>query len=1538
MKFIYPPQLPISAQKDRIEQAVRTSQVVIVQGQTGSGKTTQIPKMLLEMGFGSRGKHIAHTQPRRIAARSVAERICEEIQTRLGDEIGYQVRFDDRSTPTTRLCVMTDGILLAQIQRDPQLRRYDAIIIDEAHERSLNIDFLLGYLTELLPRRRDLRLIVTSATIDAEKFQKHFEKALGKPVPVIEVSGRTYPVTILYEPAGSAPQLHPVSGFADLTDFSASPLTSPLADSDDSNDTGDDTNHSDAGSSSDDGDMPRHVARAVAEILADSRHASGPRDVLIFAAGQRDIRDYEQAIRSALPAQTSSTTRPDSVEIIPLYARLSAQEQHRIFEHHTRQRIIIATNVAETSLTVPDIRYVVDPGLARIARYSKSAKVQRLPIEPISQASANQRAGRTGRVADGVCIRLYSQEDFLSRPEFTDPEILRTSLGHVVLHMLSVGVAHTAEDVTDFGFIDPPDTRAVSDGITELNELGALSSTSGVLRLTPLGRHLARIPIDDRLGRMILEAGKIGTADVLACVLVIVAFLSLQDPRERPEDKREEADQLHQRYSDPQSDFLTILNIWDRFFGASAKKVSNSQLRKKAKTEFFNYLRLRQWRNLVSQLRLMCRRMNYAVGSIHPIEATDRAILALPLAQQGKSSLAEKWDSDAIHRSILAGLLSNMGHQLIREPKASDFAGLKGAARARAIRRAKRQNKNMYQGARGTRFGIFPASPLSRSTPEWVMTAALIQTNRLWAHMAAKIDPAWALPLAGSLTRTTYSPAHWSAQAGAALATKTVLLYGLPIVSGQRVQWSRINPVEAHQFLLRQGMVEDGIRRRFPHDDFLARNRRVLETSSQEANMTRRVTQSVNDEDLFAFYDRVIPSDVTNVAELGAWWRRTYAKHPHLCDFNPDDDVLRTTAGEHISADEYPSIWYARTRENSANSGSTTADDTNANGSSQTIPLRLSYAYTPGKPGDGVSVHIPLRYLNRIDPTQFTWLVPGMRHELILGIIKALPKQLRVQFVPAPDSADTIDAWIEDRLNEASAPGLVPESESDTQSRSDSEQEQAQGTPADQRDDDNDDGQNADVPTSSTDNHNQQGSSSSASSTLLSRVANLSADEQPRTLEQMRTYASAQARAQHISRAQEEAPYGSALTRLPFARVFALAAITTRGAQILPHVIDSYWNTIADYLRVTFVVEKDAPRFDRPRIHRHSSNLVASFGTLTDQGPEGRQLNDEERNGHKHSGQKSNNRGQNRRGKAHEPWKPEVLASGKSLTALQHDLADQAKKAAASSISASAQHARQKGHAVASATILHTSGATTKPRDEMIRDAALAALHLPPARITSRWLGREALALSAAPYPSSEKLADDMQRQAIRQLLPSTDSLTSDTALHERVVELRDIFEDQVYTVAKQTIAILSAQASLSRDIGGSVPLPLLAVVQSLREHSASLVYPGFIGKTPATAFEQLPRFLRADSVRLEKAKRDRSRDVTWAWQADQAWAIVTKAQKKAEQTPAGPARDEMMRHAETTRWLYEEFRVSLWAQELGVQHHPSIRRLEKTAAGQPLA
>ena len=850
MRFTYPQELPISAAHDQIIEAVKRSQVVIVSGQTGSGKTTQIPKMLLEMGRGTHGHQIVHTQPRRLAARTVAERIALEMGVKLGDEIGYQVRFTDESSPNTRLRVVTDGILLAQIQRDPQLSRYDTIVIDEAHERSLNIDFLLGYLTALLPKRRDLKLIITSATIDSEKFRDHFEHALHTTVPVIEVSGRTYPVQIVYEPLGSLPALvNHVPGFPNPRN--------PALGGEDGGRGGN------SGSSDDDQtDMPTAVARACAELVIRSSHEHGPRDILVFASGERDIHDFENALHHHFGPRTADMRRPDAIEIMPLFARLSAKEQHKVFEPHTHQRIVIATNVAETSLTVPGIRYVVDPGTARISRYSKTAKVQRLPIEPISQASADQRSGRCGRVADGIAIRLYSNEDYQTRPRFTEPEILRTSLGAVVLHMLSVGVAHTVDDITHFGFIDPPDVRSVSDGFNELTELKAISHKHGEVRLTRIGRQLSRIPIDIRLGRMVIEAATRTTPNTLAAVLVVVAFLSLQDPRERPEDKREEADRIHNRYADPTSDFLTALNIWDRVFQVDGEP-GNNALRRICKAEYFSFLRMRQWKDLVAQLSQMCRELKFRVGEPQPISRPGLDIRNLPMNQQAAHAMCCTWDTQGIHQSMLAGLLSMLGMQVVHEPKASDFAGLKGAAKARAMKRAQKTAKNDYRGARGTRFALFPASAVAKTTPPWVMSTELVETSRLWARYSAAIDPAWAEPLAGSLTRVTYAEPHWSGSRGSAVAQSKVLLYGLPIVQDRPVQWGRINPLEARDFLLRQGLVEGDIQQRFPFDEFIEHNREILEEAAHDADRTRQVADTVSEEDLFDFYNTVIPTDIT---------------------------------------------------------------------------------------------------------------------------------------------------------------------------------------------------------------------------------------------------------------------------------------------------------------------------------------------------------------------------------------------------------------------------------------------------------------------------------------------------------------------------------------------------------------------------------------------------------------------------------------------------------------------------------------------------
>ena len=1359
MKFTYPSELPVSAARDDIAKAVSSSQVVIVSGQTGSGKTTQLPKILLELGRGTHGRQIVHTQPRRLAARTVAERIASEMGVHLGDEIGYQVRFTDETSPKTRLRVVTDGILLAQIQRDPQLRQYDTIVIDEAHERSLNIDFLLGYLTALLPKRRDLKLIITSATIDSVKFQEHFEHALHEKVPVIEVSGRTYPVQVVYEPLGTAPALmRHVPGFEtgampgeeSYAELSAAP-------SDGGRDRG--------SSREPDMDMPTAVARACAELIIHSSHERGARDILVFASGERDIHEFENALRRHYGPRADDMRHPDAIEIMPLFARLSSKEQHRVFEPHTHQRIVIATNVAETSLTVPGIRYVVDPGTARISRYSKTAKVQRLPIEPISQASADQRSGRCGRIADGIAIRLYSREDYETRPRFTEPEILRTSLGAVVLHMLSVGVARTAEDVTNFGFIDPPDMKAVSDGFNELTELKAIGRKRGEVTLTHVGRQLARIPIDVRLGRMVIEAAKSSTPDTLAAVLVIVAFLSLQDPRERPDEARDEADRIHNRYADPSSDYLTALNIWDRIFQADGEP-SNNALRRICKSEYFSWLRVRQWKDLVNQLTEMCRELKFKVGSPQPASRPDLAVRQLPINQQAAHSLCCSWDDRGIHTSMLSGLLSMMGMQIVREPKASDFAGLKGAAKAKAIKRAQKMAKNDYQGARGTHFALFPASAVAKSTPQWVMSTELVETSRLWARYSAAIDPAWAEPLAGQLTRTTYAEPHWSGSRGSAVATAKVLLYGLPIISDRTVQWGRINPMEARDFLIRQGLVEGDVQQRFSYDDFLARNRDILDEAAEDASRTRQVSQSVSDEDLYDFYQSVIPNDVTCVADLAKWWKREHGEHPHLLDFDPDK-VERLSSAESVSLADYPDHWHALGTDG------------------QPIDLRLSYIYDPHDPADGVTVHVPLKALSRLTPEQFTWNVPGLLDELIVGLIKSLPKSLRVQFVPAPDTARKIRAWIDDQY-----PALPGTGTSDGQ--------------------------------------------------------------------------------------------GHAWPDLP--HVFTQAAIDTVNAQIHPEVLTGeLWEKLPAYLRMTFSIEQQLPA---PR---------------------------------------------NARGRRHARGPVKVLGSGKSLTALQRQFAEQAEASARRMVEHKAEQAASQGKLVEQANLLHKAGATSESRAVMLWRGALDALRMPSERISSRWLGAEALMLASAPYPSTKALVEDLQLATVKRLLPNIDTLPDDDALADAVMGVTEVYEDTVYALAHDVIAILRAYANVDKATSGKADLPMLSVLQSVREHIATLVFPGFIGATPPAALPRIPKYLEADLIRLTKAKNDKNRDVRWAWEADEARQLVDKAVQRAKTEPAGPRHEALTKQADDARWMLEEFYVSLWAQELGTAKPVSLQRIKKT-------
>jgi len=880
----YPADLPVTQRRDDIMRAISEHQVVIVAGSTGSGKTTQIPKMLLELGRES----IGHTQPRRIAARTVAERIAEELGEEVGHTVGYQVRFTDTSGKNTRIKLMTDGILLNAIHRDRELRKYDAIIIDEAHERSLTVDFLIGYLKQLLPRRPDLKVIITSATIDPESFARHFAAADGTPAPIIEVSGRTFPVEVRYRPLVSeavdseegadsvAPSLDPIEG----------------------------------------------INLALDEL---ARESSG--DVLVFLSGENEIRDAEEAIRGRnLPF----------TEVLPLYGRLSSADQHKVFQPSatagTRRRIVLATNVAETSLTVPGIRYVIDAGTARISRYSVRSKIQRLPIEAISQASANQRSGRSGRTSDGIAIRLYSQEDFDARPEFTEPEILRTNLAAVILQMISLGLG----DIQAFPFLQPPDSRGIKDGLDLLRELGAVE---GDARITQVGKQLTQLPIDPRFARMIIESKKHGTTRE---VMAIVAGLSIQDPRERPLEKRPQADQQHARFADPTSDFLSLLALWNYLEGKQ-KELSGNQFRRLCRSEYLNFVRVREWQDVYRQLTRMAKQLGLHVGE-------------------------PSTNPDGIHRSILAGLLSQIG---IKDVAKKDFVG-----------------------ARQSRFVIFPGSALAKKQPAAIMSAELVETSRLFARTNAAIDPAWAEPIATNLVKRSYSEPHWEKKQGAAVAFEKVTLYGVPIIPRRRVQFARIDAAYAREIFIRSALVEgdwdiDRVSKSITAFD--RANRALRAELAELEERTRRRDILNDDEAVFEFYNRRLPHDIASTRTFEAWWKKARQETPDLLTMTAET-LVDEESDASVDENAYPTTW-------------TQGDQR----------LELSYRFEPGAEDDGVTVRVPLSLLATLKPAGFDWLVPGLRHDLVIALIKSLPKAIRRNVVPAADWANKlIDAIPDD--------------------------------------------------------------------------------------------------------------------------------------------------------------------------------------------------------------------------------------------------------------------------------------------------------------------------------------------------------------------------------------------------------------------------------------------------------------------------------------------------------------------------------------------
>ncbi|MBN0040712.1 ATP-dependent RNA helicase HrpA [Cellulosimicrobium cellulans] len=1467
----YPEQLPVSARRADIAAAIRDHQVVIVAGETGSGKTTQLPKIALELGRGRKGQ-VGHTQPRRIAARTVAERIAEELGTELGGVVGYQVRFTDTSSEDTLVKVMTDGILLAQIQRDPELLAYDTIIVDEAHERSLNIDFLLGYLARLLPRRPDLKLVITSATIDSERFAQHFSPAhlaslggapdyvvdaLPDAAPVVEVSGRTYPVEIRYRPL--SPDVDPGAGTGTKAKGRAG---------------------------AEEKDLVTGIVDACDELMRE-----GPGDILVFLSGEREIHDAADALTGHLKDRVTDPKHPQRVEILPLYARLSSAEQHRVFQAHSSRRIVLATNVAETSLTVPGIHYVVDPGTARISRYSKATKVQRLPIEPVSQASANQRSGRSGRVADGIAVRLYSEDDFLSRPEFTEPEILRTSLASVLLQMISVGVVETPDEVARFPFVEPPDTRAVRDGVQLLTELGALATSDGVTRLTEVGRVLAQLPMDPRLARMIWEGSRLGVAREVA---IIAAVMSIQDPRERPAEVRAQADQAHARFTDPHSDFLTYLNVWE-YVREQQHELSSSAFRRLCKAEYLNFLRIREWQDVVAQLREMSKPlgidMSYAPragrsGSGSAAEGASGSPAADPTTAPESQAYKRVWDGDTIHKALLSGLLSQIGMQDTGDVKASSVAHLKGEARAKALRRAQKQARNEYTGARGARFAIFPGSPLSKKPPAWIMAGELVETSRLWARDVARIQPEWAEDLAGDLARRTYSEPHWSTKRGAAIATEKVLLYGVPIVADRKVLYAKVDPEAAREMFVRHALVQGEwtTHHRFFHD-----NRKLLEEAEELEARSRQRGLVVDDDVLFDFYDERVPDDVVSAAHFDRWWKTARRRDPDLLTFTLEQLV---PDAEQIDTSQFPETW-----------------------PQGELTLPLTYQFQPGTEADGVTVHVPISVLNRVVPDGFDWMVPGLLDELATATIRSLPKPVRVQLVPAPDVARDVVAWLREhtpawedmaRAGDMAEPFHVAFTRAVRALRDVVIPDDAWGPE-----------QEARLPAHLRMTFRVEDPRGRGGSVVLDESKDLLALQRRLATQNQAAVRAAVKGA--VGAALREAASGSGAS-------VSGSGPAAEGASVLG-------------LPSAPLVPHGAPARPATPFASDAPSPASASGSPTRRG----------RGTAQDSAGSPSASGSPRRGDAPpaDPTTATLVGERTNLTTWPDDLTDGRLPAAVSTdlgggvvvrgYPAVVEEQDAKGEPVVALRVLADANAQAREHARGVRRLLLSETALQTGRITSRWNGTQSLTMAASPYRNTDALVADLQLTAVVALTsggsgqygtqPDVAAIRDADAYAAARAFVRTHLEDQVHQVVGHVVAALTASRNLDAEIRASNSLALLNTLTDLRDQAAGLIHDGFVSQTPPRRLPHLTRYLRAASYRLEKAQGNPNRDAELAWRVHDVEEAYQRARAAYAQGPADPVRAADLAEV---RWLIEELRVSLFAQQLGTDGPVSEKRIRK--------
>ena len=1547
----YPEELPVSARRQEIAEAIANNQVVVVSGETGSGKTTQLPKICLELGRG-RGALIGHTQPRRIAARSVATRIASELREELGQTIGFQVRFTDVVSSKTMVKLMTDGILLAEIRTDPLLKRYDTIIVDEAHERSLNIDFILGYLARLLPRRPDLKVIITSATIDSQRFAEHFSRP-SSPVPIIEVSGRTYPVEIRYRPLdGSDTQGEDEVDEEETPGQNRKNLF----------------NQQKSGTARGEmKDQTEGICQAVDELFA-----GDPGDILVFLPGERDIRDTEAALAAHLGSRYvragERTNTPGAVEILPLFARLSPAEQQRIFAPHPYPRIVLATNVAETSLTVPGIKYVIDPGLARISRYSQRTKVQRLPIEEVSQASARQRAGRCGRISEGICIRLYSEENFLARPRFTEPEILRTSLASVILAMASLNLGKVA----DFPFIDAPDPRQVRDGEQLLYELGALSQrseNSEGYRLTKLGKRLAKLPIDPRLARMLLEADRRGCVSE---ALVIVSALSMQDVRLRPLEHQEAADQAHSRFLDSSSDFLTYLNLW-RYLRTQSRDLSGSAFRRMCQREFLHYLRTREWQDLTHQLRQLLKELGI---NARPLAKPSRSSYrpdpeSTELIAACQSLTSKHSDTDAIHRSLLVGMLSGIGNW--------------------------DQRAKQYLAPRGARFTIWPGSGLSNRTFDWVMAAELVETSRLFARNVARVNPGWIIHAGKHLVKRSYGEPYWSSRKGTAMVPERITLYGLTIAADVPIPLSRLgnkampalSPVAANVNLpgeqspqtakqwaralfITNALVRGDASLNYP---FLKRNEKLLQRALEVEQRTRQAGIVAGEDALAAFFAARLGKEVTNPGTFAAWFKRQ--DDPHILDY-PEDVLLpsaaKTSAPRNYSSGEAAdkSIGNQTNLAGKLTQLSTSGFPDRWIGAEFSLPLQ--YQFAPGKEEDGITCQVTLEQLPYLNPQEFQWTVPGLWPELFTALIRALPKAVRRQLVPAPQVGAEVSRWIERELANPTAATGAAESHEPTpvQIKQEEALQASLGRLAAWAGIDNGDKSTppSDPNPKDTGNMGSEDKGSSATPDPNARHeknSHSSKDHNPAAANAASTGEN------HSHRDQGEAASNNNHTApsRPLASLFIAALDQLRAVEVTEQEFSQAVASLPAHLRIRFALrvgkeqiysrdlEKLQKRYGkkgraaRKQVIREALSQV-SKAESRQKNPVPSQTRRSNQEATKASKQRfpetdfSSAWPQIRNQHAVLPAEITISAgemSGRSFPGL---LPQRLPRPFGLSLLTGSQKNRYENPSSA-----RSSGDNNSRQDpaspifpvrvarfDSLQQAQRAQhfgvtcllcsqLYLPPSRIFTRWPARLALNLAALPY---EKVAllSDLQLVAtwrcLKKAQADTWTVRDSSTLRQFAADFRDRFEDEVYVLARELGEVGASYREVSAALSSHFPLAALGEVTQVRSQLSQLIYPGFLWDLCEGA-EDLGRYLQAIATRLQKASQGRSKGSQQEEQALAIWEGASGKLENQENLAADPTAVAALIHG---RWLIEELRVSLFAQPLGTRERVSLPRLSK--------